>query len=179
MTILGFDPSLQRSGYAYQDAAGQVYTGSIRAGTLRGYARLAYIQTCFAELLTKSQAQLVVYETYSYAAPGRLCDLAELGGVLKLLAWQRGIALLLVPPTNLKQFATGYGRASKEAIVQAIAERWRYTISQFDEADAFVLYMMGKSRDNQRLARRSTARQALRGCQWLPPASDNRLQFSQ
>jgi crossover junction endodeoxyribonuclease RuvC len=151
---LGFDPSLTSSGFAYTDADGEIHTGTIRGDNIRGIDRLLFIRQSFAKLLNMQPDPLVVYEGYAMGGKGqrgRFFDMGELGGVLKSFAIEAGFDILLVPPSNLKMFATERGNAKKPEISAAIAEIWGYRVKQDDEADAFVLMKMGEAfRDRRR-----------------------------
>ena len=74
---------------------------------------------------------------------GRVFDIGELGGILKLLAWEQGVNLLIVPPSTLKQFITGKGNATKPEMSQALATKYNYDVVQNDECDALCLLLMG------------------------------------
>jgi Holliday junction resolvasome RuvABC endonuclease subunit len=138
--MLGFDPSLTSSGFAYRDRQAEITVGRIQPRGLTGVARLLYIRWAFVDILRETQTKIVAYEGYSMGShSGRSFDMGELGGVLKTCAIQEGVSLLLVPPTVLKKFITGKGNAKKEQISQKIAERWGYNVPQNDEADALAL----------------------------------------
>jgi len=173
-TVLGFDPSLASSGFAYQDEEG-CHTGRITSKKLRGVERLDFIQRSFLELMDKvyvltGRLDLIVYEGYAMGTmggKGRFFDIGELGGVLKLVAWDMGVDVLLVPPSNLKQFATGKGNAKKEQVIQAVADVWGYDVPQNDEADAFALLKMGEAYLAARKPRASHRAKALQSCMLL------------
>lgn len=98
---------------------------------------------------------------------GRLFDIGELGGLLKTVAWRAGIDVLLVPPTNLKQFATSSGRADKDKgrVAQGILNSWGVRLERDDEADAFVLLKMGEAYlGGPRACRKGFRKSALAGC---------------
>lgn len=107
---------------------------------LRGGARLAAIDTWLDRLLDKwGGATLAAVEGYAMAAQNRPFDLGEVGGVVRLRLFQRGIPYVVVPPTQVKKFATGSGQATKKQVQAAIKARWGLGITQEDQADAFVL----------------------------------------
>jgi len=173
--ILGFDPSLTSSGFCYTDQEGNIHTGRIKANDLRQITRLQFIRDSFIELLKvgllrRNKYNLVVYEGYAMggrAQRGRFFDMGELGGVLKLVAIERGFDILVVPPTNLKQFATETGNAKKPEITKAIASLWNYHVKQNDEADAFALMKLGEAWIDRRVARvySEKRRSSLEKCQ--------------
>ena len=154
---------------------GHLVTGRIRPKKLRGGERLDYIATCFEQLIDDIHIQhrevpLVVYEGYAMGMrgnPGRFFDLGELGGVLKLIARRKLIDVLLVPPANLKKFATGVGNADKDMVKSAVAENWGSLFKHDDEADAFALLQMGVAYKSPRPPRSSHRKAALAGCKLI------------
>jgi len=169
--ILGFDPSLTSSGFAYL-VDGDYHTGRITPKKLKGSERLYFIQQSFHDLILNIEKatgslDLIVYEGYAMGMPngqGRLFDIGELGGVLKLVAWGMGIDVLLVPPSNLKQFTTGKGNAKKDQVMASVASNWGYNITQNDEADAFALLKMGEAYLAHRKPRQAHTAKALQSC---------------
>lgn len=165
MSVLGIDPSLSSSGFAYE-LDGSVYTGTIKTKSLRGMERLSFILDSLSSILSTpaQKFRLVVLEGYAMGAPGgkgRAFDIGELGGILKHHLWRQGYDMLIVPPSNLKKFATESGVAKKPEVIQSVASVWGYNVTQDDEADAFVLMQMGKAYLDRRLRR--TYSEARRG----------------
>jgi Holliday junction resolvasome RuvABC endonuclease subunit len=172
MNILGFDPSLVSSGFSYVDSDGEVHTGRIRTKKLRGMPRIAFIRDSFKDLLVQAGTpELIAYEGYAMGVKGgRSFDMGEGGGVIKLFAYEAGIDVLLIPPSNLKQFTTGKGVADKPTMAAAIRRVYGYSIEQNDEADAFALMKMGEAYISRRSARSHSTicREALAKCSILP-----------
>jgi crossover junction endodeoxyribonuclease RuvC len=167
MTVLGFDPSLTSSGFCYGQED-DIVTGRILTKELRGIERLLFIRDQFIKLIGKVQPSILAYEGYSMGLKGgKVFDLGELGGVLKTVAFEKNIDILVVPPTSLKLFATGKGNAKKPDISKAVADVWGYKVTQNDEADAFVLFQMGRAFKSARISRayEDYARKALNGCE--------------
>jgi len=154
LRILGVDPSLTSTGYAYRDLEGKVKTGRIVPGDLQGPWRLSYIRKRMEAILLACEPKLIVYEGYamgfgSKRNPGRVFDIGELGGVLKLLFWERGIDVVLVSPSTLKMTVAGKGTLSKgikgkRELQAAIKRRFDLDVSQSDEADAAGLMIVGE-----------------------------------
>lgn len=141
--MLAIDPSLGSSGYAFYDAEAQLRVGRIMPKTLRGTQRLNFIQGTFLDLVYKSGAATLVLEGYSMGSRGRVFDIGELGGVLKLAAFQHDIEVLIVPPSTLKKWVTGKGNADKKAMVAAVRRKWKVQTSNNDECDAIALLNFG------------------------------------
>lgn len=142
MNILAIDASLNSTGFAYVQE-GTLFTGIIPVKNLRGSARLYYIYGEVTKLLDAAEPDAVLYEDYSMGSRGRVFDIGELGGVLKMEMYRRGIPTVLVPPKTLKQFATGNGNADKDAMREGLIDNFGYEISQNDEVDAALLYEFG------------------------------------
>ena len=152
--LLGFDPSLVSSGFAYSDIEGRVHTGRILPKKLKGTERLVFIRQKLEILLDTTKAEMLIYEGYSMGSKGRsVYDIGELGGILKTKAFERGVEVLLVPPASLKQFATGKGNADKDKVIASVASNWGFNIPHNDEADAFALLKFGEAYRNQRKRR--------------------------
>lgn len=146
MPVLGFDPSLTSSGFAYQSPeTWEVVSGLIKP-PMRGVERLNYIRDHLRDLCGRYTPSMIVYEGYSMGShTGRAFDIGELGGVLKMFAFTNGYPVLLVPPTVLKKFVTGKGNASKEEVILKLYKRFGYEAPQNDEADAIGLYLFGEA----------------------------------
>lgn len=144
MTVFGIDPSVTRLGMARPDGA----TVSVvpRAGSKDPYRRLSQIIEAVAlELRRFPEATLVVVEGYSLGSPGRLAlvRLGEIGGAVRLLAWERDLHVVEVSPSSLKEVATGRGGASKDEVLDAAREAGAHPHNH-DEADAWWLSEIGR-----------------------------------
>lgn len=151
--IIGIDPSLSSTGFAYR-LDGQLYTGRINPGNLTGPQRLLSMRQQLEEVLDHAKPTIVVYEGYAFGARGKnagVYSTGELGGVLKLMMWERGLDVMLVPPTTLKLAIVGKGNADrgqkeKPEMRDALHKKFGYLIDQNDEADAFALMLLGEIR---------------------------------
>lgn len=155
MKILGLDPSLNSTGFAYRAPTGAgIITGTIDPKPLRGPARLLYARTKFRQILDTVEPDLVAMEGYGFASKGHVFDMGEMGGMYRLEMFDRHIPYLLVPPSNLKMFATGYGGGKKEekkkAMVDAATSLLGRKLSTDDEADAYHLMRMGTAWTDRR-----------------------------
>lgn len=142
--VLGLDTSLSSTGYAYQ-SAGKLNTGRVTTDKLRGLHRLVYLRNQIEKIISASCPTLIVYEDYAMGARGNnMFHIGELGGVLKTLIWEKGIDLLLIPPTTMKSVIAGSGRADKIEIIKALKNRFDLSVNQHDEADATGLMLIGE-----------------------------------
>lgn len=166
--IMGLDPSLSSTGYAYREN-GKLVTSIVVIDKLVGPWRLHYARKRLIELLDKVQPDIVVYEDYAMGKggkgnAGRVFSIGELGGVLKEAIWFRGIDIHLVSPGTLKKFATGQGNPGfvskkekaagvkelsavrKKALVgEALRRDFAIKVFQNDEADAAGLLLLGEA----------------------------------
>lgn len=79
---------------------------------------------------------LVALEGYSYGSTGKVFELGEIGGLLKVEMYRRGINYVVVPPTVLKLFVTGNGMASKEKMMASMEKEYGVVTEVDDVADA-------------------------------------------
>lgn len=169
------DPSLRGFGVAYRLTNGGVWATCITTPKgVRGMDRILHIEKVVAGLLDRYPPTLVAYEDYSYGAgpksSNNIINLGELGGVIKRLLYTRGIAILAVPPTSLKMFATGSGRADKDAVGSFIQRTEGVTFATSDQYDAAALLKLGEAYLNARLQprdRRHYQRRAIAGCSMM------------
>lgn len=175
MIVMGMDPSLTSFGVAYRDVGGRLCANRISTpGNKRGSERLDYLETTVAYYLDKYKPEVVAYEDYAYGKGPRnsnnLFGIGELGGVIKLLLYRRGVAILTVPPTSLKLFATGSGRAEKSDVAAFIQETEGVTFATSDQSDAAALLKLGEMATHTTMRprlRTHPQRRAIAGCQWL------------
>lgn len=144
VAVVGVDPSLTGTAI-YTEAHGAIL---IRPKAKAGPARLSEIAARvrdMAELAElKGDDALVIVEGYSHASKFQAHALGELGGVLRVDLYRAGIPYIDVAPTKRAMFATGKGNANKAAVVSAVASRTGLEFRSDDEADALVLYCLGR-----------------------------------
>lgn len=141
MIFLGVDQSLRSMGLA-------VYTPlhsepeSLEAWApkeLRDGARLAFLQAQLAQCCTQYKPILAAMEGYSYGSTGKLFELGEIGGVVKMTLAQFKIPVIVVAPSQLKKFVAGTPGADKERMRAATEAKWGLDIPQDDMCDAYGL----------------------------------------
>lgn len=169
MRILAIDPSLTSLGFAHT-SGDTIEVGTLKPKKITGLDRLCYLRDGVTELFNQVEPTLVVYEGYAMGKfVGRMFDRAELGGALKMTAYDRSIPLLLVPPTSLKLFVTGNGASKgKEEVMRVLSKHRGRLFTVDDEADAYGLALMGRAWGSARHRPRDRAHhanRALRGCE--------------
>jgi Holliday junction resolvasome RuvABC endonuclease subunit len=63
----------------------------------------------------------VALEGYAYSASGKVFQIAENTGILKYKLYLLSIPVTVIPPTEIKKFATGKGNADKNAMYAAFS----------------------------------------------------------
>jgi Holliday junction resolvasome RuvABC endonuclease subunit len=178
MEIVAIDPSLTATGIVWNGPGNSIHYDVIKPGKLRGTPRLDYIHAYIYDVMTERtidrRVELVVMEGYNYGAargrgnPGRLFDIGELGGMIKMEMQTREVPLLIVPPASLKMFVTGNGVAQKPDMIAAVEKQWGVTTKSDNIADAVGLYYFGLAHESPRKRRRYSEKQksALAGAEW-------------
>ena len=64
----------------------------------------------------------IAIEGYAYSASGRVFQIAENTGLLKYKIYQTGIPITIIPPTEVKKYATGKGNADKQMMYDSFVQ---------------------------------------------------------
>lgn len=141
---VGLDLSLTSTGFSCGEL---IETISV---STKGPERLATIRDRIIELLNSIENPCVCVEGYSFASRNSQAhSIGELGGVIRVALWERGIPYVEIPPTTRAKFATGKGNAAKTEVMSAISARTGIVWSgkgADDKCDAWILEQMGKTR---------------------------------
>jgi len=141
LTVTAFDLSLTSPAVASIDAAGTLRAQCGSTKNRRGPERLVTIRDWV--MFNTAGADAVTIEDLPHglrnAAAGAL---GEMHGVVKVALWEAGIPFTLIPPANLKKYATGKGNADKLAMMSAACHRLGYDGSSSDEVDALWMVHM-------------------------------------
>ena len=135
--ILGIDPSLTSLGICFPDGS----TRAIVPKGLAGMARIALHKRELTAVLNDVRPQIVAVEDYTRQRKSSVTiQLAELGGVLRLLLWELGYRVAFVNPSTLKSYVTG--KRDKEVLTKFITHEANRTFLTNDEADAWAIVGM-------------------------------------
>lgn len=132
MKIIAIDPSLTCTAIATW-VDGDIDTLTIDS-LASGPARLADIRhgvDCIAR-----DARLVLIEGYSFGSGQKAHQMGELGGTLRLWAWDRKIPQIDVAPSSRAKLAAGNGKAGKSQVLAECIRRLAYQGHSNDVADA-------------------------------------------
>lgn len=140
MRFIGLDLSLNHTGVAELSSTGVVTNlCEVRPGKHTGVERLQYLREALLAALP-TDPLVVCIEGYAMGAKGRVFHIGEWGGVARLALLERGrCAVLTLPPSNLKSFATGKGNAPKEYMIAAAQAEFGDRPMTDNEADALHL----------------------------------------
>ena len=152
MLILGIDPGINTTGYAFIRTDGRrLKIASAGAGVIRGKSketlplRIFEIYRNLEELVSEHQPEaMAIEEVYShYERPRTAILMGHVRGVICLCAAQHGIPVYSYSATTVKKTLTGNGRASKEQMQRAIQLEFRLPElpSPPDLADALAIAM--------------------------------------
>lgn len=133
MIILGIDPSITSTGICIINERGSIIDCKSFNHNLGDPDRLGYI---YDSLMTQYLSYLPDYICYERQVPqmryntsaSSIVPLAELAGILKLsfLKYRNhkpDFQVLRYPPEDIKKYATGNGRATKEDMIAHMSDR--------------------------------------------------------
>lgn len=141
--VIGLDLSLKATGIAHVDGSTEVFKPSGDGVANYGLDRIAEIRDHVLDVTDVHDLELVMIEGLAYAAHDNGRFLAMEAGIIRMALYEAGRPFLVAVPGQLKKYATGSGRSSKEAVVDAAQRRLRYDGFDNNEADALWLRAMG------------------------------------
>lgn len=112
----------KKTGKPYPDMPMIDWAISIASSEVMRYIELAEWVVTIAR---REQPDVIILEDYAFGANGRLTQLSENAGTLKVKLFEHlpHIPLRVVAPTTMKKFATGRGIATKDDVWMAFTER--------------------------------------------------------
>lgn len=147
------------SGRPYRPLPGVSWTPST---TTEEIPRFIELSEWVAEIVKDVTPTLIVLEDYAFGGSGRITQLSENAGALKVKLFQTfpAIPLFLLAPTTMKKFATGRGIATKDEVWAAFVKQepdrafWaahchpkarKITSPTADIADSYFLAQYGRT----------------------------------
>jgi len=147
MLYLGVDPSLSHTGLALIDEKLALVDTCALSTPTSGVERLYHLENLFGVFVTKYAPNIryCAIESGAYRETGRLYDLGEWAGVLKLYLFKLGISFIPVAPLQLKKYISGVGKnKGKDIVILDIYKNYNLEIRDSDIADAFVLSVIAR-----------------------------------
>ena len=146
---MALDVSLRSTGIAYRNREHsyapkeepEFYVSRIVPKSMLGMERISFVTEVIRGTVFKqmSTCDLICMEGPAFGMKQNNThshSLGELHGAIRFFAYREGIAILTVPPSNLKKFVTGRGNADKDEVIAGVRETWGYETPHHDEADA-------------------------------------------
>ena len=134
---LGIDQSY--TGFAITALNDEGYTTTVYRDQQSGILRLANIQKHLKHSLDLYNVIDVAMEGYAYGS--QLSNmLGELGGMVKLTLFEKGLYPAIVAPTMLKKYVTGKGKGiSKSQMLLNTYKKWDIEFDDDNAADSYGL----------------------------------------
>lgn len=147
MKVFGCDFGLRKSGVVVLNDQYQIESQNLIKipQHVKGAQRLVDIEKGFDAILSSYQGQHieVFVEGYAYGAKYQRESLAELGGVIRRYLHLAEIDFWVIPPTSLKLFVTGNGKAKKNYMKKCTKDNWGEIFKSDDVCDAYGLARLG------------------------------------
>lgn len=147
---LGLDLSLTGTGIVVLGDSNTALHAEVLKNKLRGEQRLLFLRDRVAEVIKEFVPAIICLEGYSMGSRiGQAFSIGELGGVIRANIYEQGFDYFAIPPTRLKKFITGGGKAEKDMIVFHVYKRWGFEAKDNNMADAYGLAQVAKSIANK------------------------------
>lgn len=151
MRVLGIDPGIERLGYAVIDDASSglslVSYGLVTTDkSLPKPERFAQIYDDVVSLVEQYRPEVLSLETLLFAKNVKTAmTVSEVRGILILISMQKGLLLKELTPLQVKTVVTGYGKADKVQMQNAIKMLFalREIPKPDDVADAIGIALCG------------------------------------
>jgi crossover junction endodeoxyribonuclease RuvC len=126
--ILGIDPGLTRCGFGAIDAGVSRTVVFVEVGVIRTPAsdelsrRLLAVRDELVSVMDRVKPEVVAIErVFAQHNVRSVMGTAQVAGIALMLAAERGIAVALHTPSEVKAAVTGYGRAEKKQVTEMVA----------------------------------------------------------
>jgi Holliday junction resolvasome RuvABC endonuclease subunit len=142
---IGCDLGLVKSGIVILNDRFEIESQNLIKVRSRGAERLCDIERAFDAIVQPYRpCDINVFvEGYAYGARYQRESLAELGGVMRRYLHLANLQFWIIPPTSLKLFVTGTGKASKNYMKKCTKDQWGKVFKSDDVCDAHGLSRLG------------------------------------
>jgi crossover junction endodeoxyribonuclease RuvC len=146
--VLGVDPGLTRCGFGVIESKSSRSVEFVDVGVVRSepslplHERLLIIRNELAAVIDRTKPDVVAIErVFAQHNVRSVMGTAQVAGITLVLAAERGIAVALHTPSEVKAAVTGYGRADKNQVTVMVAKILGLTElpKPADAADALAL----------------------------------------
>jgi len=142
MVFIGLDPSLTATGVVVISEDYQILHKDVLSTPIFGVERLYHLEVKLNKILDKykKEPKFSAIERGAYKEEGRIFDLGEWSGVLKVNIFKREVDTIVVAPLQLKKYVTGKGVSKGKAVILLdIYKYWKEEFRDDNLADAYVL----------------------------------------
>ena len=139
--FLGLDLSLGSSGIVIIDNDYNIiYKDTFKVLQL-GVERLFFLEAQLKKMLDNySEIVVCCIESPAYRETGKIFELGEWAGIVKLELFKRSIPYIMAAPLALKKYVSGEGKSKgKETVLLDIYKNFHEEIRQDDIGDSYVL----------------------------------------
>lgn len=137
---LGLDLSLTGSGVVIIDDNYSILFSETLSVKSRDVERLLFLENKLLNILADKSITIAAIEGPAYQDTGRIFELGEWAGVVKLNLYKLSIPYIIVAPMQLKKYVSGTGKAGKkELIILDVYKNFGEEIRDNNIADAYVL----------------------------------------
>jgi crossover junction endodeoxyribonuclease RuvC len=138
---IGLDLSLGSSGIAIIDNDYKIiYTATLQLKQI-GVERLYFLEAQLQKVLDNyPDLVLACIESPAYRETGKIFELGEWAGIVKLNLFKRGLPFIMAAPMALKKYVSGEGKSKgKTTVLLDIFKNFGEEIRQDDIGDSYVL----------------------------------------
>lgn len=149
-SFVGLDLSLTSTGFSMK--RGNVVTIETVKTVPKDFpddlARLAHIRDTILKKIPADVKMICVEDFFVPANKmqiGAAMNLAMLGTAVRMALYERGMAMVIIAPSQLKKFCTGKGAGQKSIVVREVFKRWGIDAKDDNQADACVLAYLAEA----------------------------------
>lgn len=142
MWFLGIDPSLDGTGISIINNDYIIEISEKLHTKTHGVERLFHLENIFLSILNKYKDEIVLsaIESGSFHSEGRLFDMGEWSGILKLNLFKNNIPCIRIAPLQLKKYCSGKGdNFAKMLILLKTYQNFGVEFDDDNKCDAYIL----------------------------------------
>lgn len=143
MKILAIDQA-SRLGWAISATVYGTWDLTTRKDESHGM-KLVRLRAKLAEICQSEGVTIIAYERAASQYAASVISSAKMIATIELYCTDNGIEYVGYSAKEIKMYATGKGNAKKEAMIQAAKDKYGYTGSDDNEADALHILHYAKS----------------------------------
>ena len=146
MNFVGLDLSLTSSGLVILAEDCSILSQKLISSPTKESIeyRISYIASQIFSEIKQYEPHIICIEGLSFSSSGRAgLDLAGLNFYIRICLFNESEKFYVIPPTVLKKFVTGSGKAKKELMLLKVYKKFGVEFGSSDLADAYCLAKYG------------------------------------